>query len=68
MRQGLDAQGLTISNCPSAGSFVVQLTVAPEDVMFVTEIPETPGGVVSDAGALVVLKRTSTQKLPDWNV
>ena len=61
VRQGLEAHGLTISTWPVAGSSVFQFTVAPEVVIFVTEMPETTGGVLSVAPAP---RTTSTQKFP----
>jgi len=43
-----DGHGEMNSTWLSAGSSVVQLTVPPEDVTFVTEIAEMTGGVVSE--------------------
>ena len=54
-----DGQRLMNSTCPSAGSFVVQLTVALDVVMFVTEIDETDGAVLSEAA----VERETSQSL-----
>ena len=56
-------QGQTLkpnSNCPSAGSLVVQVTVAADVVILETEMDEMMGGVVSRIICVVALA------MEDW--
>ena len=52
------------STCESEASLVVQLMVAPVDVMFVDETALMTGGVVSAGVGVVKVKSLETCKFP----